>query len=95
MYLAERNIYGSSRISLRNIGISNVVGSFTVDNIQLKHWLPEDAPQHETASNVAGDKRYEIANHLGNILNVVTGRKLPEESATDPGTVGYSLADDE
>jgi len=35
-------------------------------------------PQGQTITQqVIGDKSYELANHLGNVLNVVTDRKLP------------------
>lgn len=46
-----------------------------------------------------GDKRYELANHLGNVLNVVTDRKLPVDiplTANSPqgdGIVDYFTAD--
>ena len=33
-----------------------------------------------------GDKRYELANHLGNVLNVVTDRKLPVDIPLIAGT---------
>lgn len=46
-----------------------------------------------------GDKRYELANHLGNVLNVVTDRKLPVDipltanSTQGDGIVDYFTAD--
>ena len=40
-----------------------------------------------------GDKRYELANHLGNVLNVVTDRKLPVEDANDNTKIAYFTAD--
>jgi hypothetical protein len=30
-----------------------------------------------------GDKRYELSNHLGNVLEVITDRKLPETTTTN------------
>lgn len=39
-----------------------------------------------------GDKNYELANHLGNVLNVVTDRKLAVELGSS-GTVDYYTAD--
>ena len=55
----------------------------------------ETAPTNEyyVASNEIGDKRYELSNHLGNVLEVVTDRKLPMESTITAGTVDYYLAD--
>ncbi len=39
--------------------------------------------------NIVGDKMYELSNHLGNVLSVVTDRKIPETRTVDP--VGVSL----
>ncbi len=36
---------------------------------------------------------FELANHLGNVLNVVTDRKLPVADQTDPTKVAYFTAD--
>lgn len=36
--------------------------------------------------------RSELSDHLGNVLEVVTDRKLPEESTPNPGTVDHFLA---
>jgi RHS repeat-associated protein len=43
-------------------------------------------------SNEIGDKRYQLSNHLGNVLEVVTDRKLPKELGST-GTVDYYTAD--
>jgi RHS repeat-associated protein len=40
-----------------------------------------------------GLKNYELSNHLGNILNVVTDRKLPVVDQTDPTKVAYFTGD--
>jgi hypothetical protein len=37
-------------------------------------------------SRLVGDKRYELSNHLGNVLSVITDRKIP---ANNIGTVWY------
>jgi RHS repeat-associated protein len=57
-------------------------------------------PQGQTITQqVIGDKRYELANHLGNVLNVVTDRKLPVDiplaanSTQGDGVVDYFTAD--
>lgn len=34
-------------------------------------------------SNIQGDKYFELSNHLGNVLEVVTDRKLPQDEGTD------------
>ncbi|NGF77150.1 hypothetical protein G5B10_14770 [Fluviicola sp. SGL-29] len=41
--------------------------------------------------NAYGDKQYELSNHLGNVLQVITDRKLPENDGTNH--VAHYLAD--
>jgi RHS repeat-associated protein len=43
-------------------------------------------------ANGIGDKHFELTNHLGNVLNVVTDRKLAVQNGTS-GTVDYFTAD--
>jgi RHS repeat-associated protein len=46
------------------------------------------------AENRKGDKTYELANHLGNVLNVVLDRKIPVPTGTAPNqTVASYTAD--
>jgi RHS repeat-associated protein len=45
------------------------------------------------AENKKGDKRYELANHLGNVLNVVLDRKIPVSSGGGTPTVASYTAD--
>ena len=43
--------------------------------------------------NYTGDKNYELSNHLGNVLEVITDRKLPIEHSTLAGKTAYYTAD--
>ncbi|HLW30031.1 MAG TPA: RHS repeat-associated core domain-containing protein, partial [Brumimicrobium sp.] len=52
-YLAERNIYGSSRLGT------------TRDSVNM--FLPNTLPSY----GVVGNRKYELSNHLGNVLAVV------------------------
>ncbi|WP_299897650.1 DUF6443 domain-containing protein [uncultured Aquimarina sp.] len=61
VFLTEHHIYGSSRLGLEEKRIK------TTD---------EAAEVATTFTNGVGDKRYELSNHLGNVLSVVTDRKL-------------------
>ena len=72
-------IYGSSKLGAEN-GSGEALANET--------WatLPATNSYYQTI----GDKRYELANHLGNVLNTVTDRKLPRSSST---TVAYYTAD--
>jgi RHS repeat-associated protein len=79
LYLSERNLYGSSRVG--------------VENLKLKMNEPYTYPTHRYAmNNTTGDKYYELSNHLGNVLNVVTDRKIPIDSDNN-GIVDYYTAD--
>lgn len=59
--LKEQHIYGSSRLGLQQ------------PNKVLKL---QEAPLATTFSSAVGSKRYELSNHLGNVLSVITDRKL-------------------
>jgi RHS repeat-associated protein len=85
LYLSERNIYGSSRLGMENVNY--LIASSNAGNIEA--YAPEKV--------VVGDKTFELSNHLGNVLNVVTDRKIPEFDATtgdlaffNAEVVGYS-----
>ncbi len=66
----ERYIYGSSRIGM-NTYPDTLTPRFTV-------W-----PVYPVSSTTRelGHKQYEISNHLGNVLSVITDQKLPVEDA--------------
>ena len=71
LILSERNLYGSSRIGMEKVS-------------RRMSAQPQTAPALAVSGNIlfintVGDKRYELSNHLGNVLNVVTDRKLPQE----------------
>jgi RHS repeat-associated protein len=84
LYLSERNIYGSSRLGMENVNY--LIASTNTGNIE--------AYAHENV--VVGDKAFELSNHLGNVLNTITDKKIPEFDATgdlaffNAVVVGYS-----
>lgn len=56
--------------------------------------LESIVPEPYFANNEIGDKRYEFSNHLGNVLEVLTDRKLPvEATGAGVGTIEYFTAD--
>ena len=77
VYLSERNLYGSSRLGQEQVNMA----------------LTQAAPFNYSGilDNAYGDKRYELSNHLGNVLQVITDRKLPENDGTNH--VAHYLAD--
>jgi RHS repeat-associated protein len=71
LYLAERNIYGSNRLGLERI--DQVIASSDAGEITI----------NEDTNRYVGDKRFELSNHLGNVLDVITDRKLAEETTVN------------
>ncbi|MFL5763594.1 MAG: hypothetical protein ACJ77K_06590 [Bacteroidia bacterium] len=73
---AKKGIFGSSRIGL-NLPEKEIIGA-TVSSTTFFHTL--------------GKKEYELSNHLGNVLTVITDRKIAVDANTD-GTTDFNLAD--
>ncbi len=72
-FQAEKYIYGSSRLGMLKDSV-NVLGSAfgNTDSSNIIHTL--------------GNKRYELSNHLGNVLTVITDKPIPHDNG---GTVDY------
>ncbi|MBI5539819.1 MAG: hypothetical protein HY951_07155, partial [Bacteroidia bacterium] len=63
LYLDEQYIYGSSRLGLKT---PTVVTPYN------------NLPSTQLYSTVKGKKMYELNNHLGNVMTVISDRKIPE-----------------
>lgn len=50
-------------------------------------------PEKINYANKVGDKRFELSNHLGNVLNVITDRKLPITDGQPTPKIAYYTAD--
>jgi RHS repeat-associated protein len=83
--LVEHHIYGTQRLGVQNSGKElkqrNVVsvpqgGSINVELSEDIVWGSIQSTSYDKTQNIVGDKRYELANHLGNVLVVVTDRKV-------------------
>ncbi|MCK6612229.1 MAG: hypothetical protein L6Q78_14465 [Bacteroidia bacterium] len=90
--LEEWHLYGSSRIGIyqtnkamaqRTVRIENGVttqlSNTHIEQLSLSRFYTE-----------RGARRYELANHLGNVLTVVTDKKLPVCNST---SISYYIAD--
>lgn len=75
--LNEQHIYGSSRLGMRTDTLELIAATL-------------DTTNHE---RILRKKNYELSNHLGNVLTVITDMKIPIESTLTAGTVGYFQAD--
>jgi RHS repeat-associated protein len=70
----EAHIYGASRLGVHNVDKLLVV----YDNVNQT--ATEQQPQ--PLERVLGEKFYELSNHLGNVVTVITDRKLTELDLT-------------
>jgi RHS repeat-associated protein len=91
--LTERDLYGSSRLGTES------------PNFVIASYDPEFELAPISYTQTIGDKNYELSNHLGNVLQVVTDRKLAVDdgeydletytytSVTPDGIIDYFTAD--
>jgi RHS repeat-associated protein len=63
----ERDIYGSSRVGMNTLEVE-LIGATTGGN---------------SSTHVVGKKQYEVSNHLGNVLSVVTDKVLAKDWNVD------------
>ncbi|MNJ86436.1 Ycf48-like protein [compost metagenome] len=62
----EKHIYGSSRLGLHNERVKLLGSQNTYSGENIQHHI--------------GDKAYELSNHLGNVLSVITDKIVPEQT---------------
>jgi RHS repeat-associated protein len=70
--LAERNIYGSSRVGMNIHEVEMISATNITDHV----------------FSFIGKRQYELSNHLGNVLSVISDRKFAFDENTD-GTIDY------
>lgn len=101
--LSEQHIYGGSRIGMVQKDITMPVCTLTITGHETDNTFkgvtytscPAASPipgSVNTYSRVLGDKLYECANHLGNVLVTVSDRKLTIDGNAD-GITDYYTAD--
>jgi HAMP domain-containing protein len=77
LYLAEQYLYGSSRLGMRQ---TDLLLAKTNENIEF---------DLVKSGRVLGEKNYELNNHLGNVLAVVSDKKLAGNEADIVSTSDY------
>jgi RHS repeat-associated protein len=77
MLYKQKHIYGSSR-----------VGMDVAEKDMITPAITEQSFYRES-----GKKQYELSNHLGNVLTVITDKKQAVESTTTTGTVDYFVVE--
>lgn len=75
----DQTLYGSSRLGQEQIG--EIIASSDLNLVNI----------NTATQNIIGDKYFEMSNHLGNVLEVVSDRKLPVNDGN--GNIDYFLAD--
>ncbi|MBX2828551.1 MAG: hypothetical protein KTR22_10315 [Flavobacteriaceae bacterium] len=85
----EHHIFGTKRLGLEN----RTINSFTIVNDDKKSGSGglTGGLQRLNFYRAIGDRNYELSNHLGNVLSVITDKKIP--TTDDPGTLQYFNAD--
>jgi RHS repeat-associated protein len=73
----EKHIYGSSR-----------VGMDVAEKDMITPTITEQSFYRES-----GKKQYELSNHLGNVLTVITDKKIPVENINITGEVEYFIVE--
>jgi RHS repeat-associated protein len=83
--LNEHHIFGSSRLGMRSY--------FDTDNLNSGTSPYNTAPGSYSMALQAGNISYELGNHLGNVLTVVSDRKLAVPTTGNPNLVDHYVAD--
>ncbi|MEX0968183.1 MAG: RHS repeat-associated core domain-containing protein [Bacteroidia bacterium] len=84
--ISEHPMYGSSRL-----GIARSDEAIYWHNVSGPDGTGELQVDLENAYRLVGKKHYELSNHLGNVLTVITDKKLAVEDAL--GAIAYYKAD--
>ena len=71
-------------IKFQNETSANPAYDFYIDNIVIKEVI---------ANRTLGDKNYELSNHLGNVLTVISDRKLAHTTTPTSGVIDYYTSD--
>jgi RHS repeat-associated protein len=76
---AEKHLYGSARLGVMNVKVP-LLGSqnTTYSMVNKKH--------------IIGERTYELSNHLGNVLTVISDKPIPVDDAND-GDIDWFLAE--
>jgi len=88
LYLSERNLYGSSRLGMERI--NQIIASTDPTLVNING---QNDPANDITVQQIGDKRYELANHLGNVLEVISDRKLHIETSSGSGVLAHYSPD--
>ncbi|MCC7454287.1 MAG: RHS repeat-associated core domain-containing protein, partial [Crocinitomix sp.] len=95
--LKDRNMYGASRIGskienrkINSRNFNKVSADFVTGQVTISEVIHYE--NFDKTKRFVGEKFYEMANHLGNVLNVVTDRKVGDlaETAYEGDIVSYS-----
>ena len=86
-YLLENTLYGSKRLGTADYGTSRLISSKIIQGSNNLDIHPTDEYNSER-----GYKRYELSNHLGNVLAVVSDMVNGQDGPTPNGRADYYAA---
>lgn len=101
----EWNIYGSSRHGILNAtpeedmlaqldyGTISYLSGGWIDPSDTSLYWQRSVPTWESFDHIAGFRNYELTNHLGNVMAVVTDRAIPIQDGQTPTLIEYKLPD--
>ena len=84
VFLKDRHIYGSSRLGILKENKS-------INNIELE--IPELPTLVGVSNTILSNRQYELTNYFGNILNIITDRKIAESDFADNPKVAYFMSE--
>jgi len=79
LVVAEHNIYGSSRVGIKNSNKAVTGLAYAIENT-ADFMVPEAIDPLDPITRSLGMKQYELSNHLGNVLVTVSDRKIVGEN---------------
>ncbi len=82
-YLEENMVYGSSRLGIDNRGLllttatidQSIAGNTNIERAENFVWTIQSNDYYSQSQRIVGRKYYELSNHLGNVLEVISDRK--------------------
>lgn len=92
LYLSEYMVYGSSRLGMKKVREELALVVYTIDPGQVltfQSYTDQTSGIPDIETEVLGFARYELSNHLGNVMAVISDRKLGISNGGNTGYVSY------
>lgn len=101
MYVKEHDIYGSSRIGIETKNVNLGGKDYTYSSLTYTDGVIDRpvspgtiaADEINDSTRIVGDKQYELSNHLGNVMVVVSDKKQGVHTSGSSADAEYYTAD--